>query len=74
MKIEDLVELSDIEKWEWILDNISLVELYDEDDVYFTVKDENGGEDYEINFNEPMEMDESLASLFKAIGFESHNY
>ena len=74
MKIENLVEMSDVEKWEWILENLSLVELCDDDDVYFTIKDENGGEDYEINFNEPLEMNESLSSLFKALGFESSNY
>ena len=74
MKIEELLELSDVEKWDWILENINLVNLNDEDEVYFTIVDEDGNDDFEINFNEPLEMDEGLASLFKAIGFESNNY
>lgn len=74
MNFEELNELSDVEKWDWILENMNLVQLNDEDYVYFTIPDEDGGEDFELEFNEPFEMDDGLASLFKAIGFESHNY
>ena len=74
MKLDEINELSDMEKWDWVIDNITKVELYDEDEVYFTVYDEENEENIEIIFNEPLEMDEALATLFRSIGFISHNY
>lgn len=74
MLIDELVELSDIEKWDWILNNMNKVKLCDEEEVYFLIPDEDGNDDHELIFNEPLEMDEALSSLFQAIGFESHNY
>lgn len=76
MNLEELNELSDTEKWEWVLNNIKLVSLMDEPDeeVYFVIQEEDTGEDFELHFNEFLEMNESLSYLFKSLGFESHNY
>lgn len=74
MLIEELVEMSDVEKWEWAMINIPLLTLVDddEDEVYFVVNDPTGS--FELHFNEPMDANESLNNLLAAIGFESHNY
>ena len=74
MVLEELNELSDMEKWEWVLNNLTIVNLIDEEEVYFIIQDDDTGDDFELHFTEFLEMDEALASLFKALGFESHNY
>ena len=75
MILDDLNELSDYEKWEWVIENMSQVELVDEDDIYFIIKDDdNNIDDFELHFNDPIEVSDGISSLLKVIGFESNNY
>jgi len=74
MELLKLNELDDVEKWEYVLNHISECELMDEDDIYFLFQDKDTLDDFELHFNEPMEADNNINSLLKALGFESHNY
>jgi len=73
MNVEELNEYSDEEKWTWLIDNQNIVEMIDDDDIYFLIKEDND-EEFELHFNESLEISEELATLLKAIGFTSQNY
>jgi len=74
MDLNDLNEIDDVEKWEYVLEHIKDCELMDEDEIYFVLQDERTLDDFELHFNEPLEADENLNNLLQALGFESHNY